>query len=509
MSLSSYLPASITELTHSRADSFQDAPAPPPPVPIRGESLLTDSEATNIHDFFNQVGHGSAPFPMLEGDDINAWSMYPDGAEQLPPLFSEATTSAGYPPLMSYETASNMGTTDQVFGNPFNSGRVPEPIQPAPSSPATMAAVNTLMRHRHHSFQSPLNDEMISRYEALSSHNNPGRKESVPLDHRYFAGNTTNFFGNGSMGPYMHDSGTSMNNNVQHMSRAYSISTESPALMPSNGHYNIPAFDRKDFVPREEGPLLHFGSDGNFANNGFMPPPNLETEDHVTDKMLQRLDSFEAQTSTTNTAANTQPSSPIMPKSKRKSSAPNGKTKLPVAVDATPDEKDAGIAQKPKSTKRRKSKADDKAEEMAIDEEEDDWVEPKPRRGKRQKSTSANNSSSATNNASANSSNGPRAEQASTQARGSQSADRRSGRENLTEEQRRNNHIHSEQKRRNTIKGGYDELISFVPGLKAGGFSRSASMTQAVDWLKELMQNNVQLRDQLDRLRKGVGSHVT
>ncbi|MCJ1250153.1 hypothetical protein MMC30_007379 [Trapelia coarctata] len=483
--------------------AFQDAPAPPAPGPAQGEALLNDREANVLTDFFIDLDRG------FVGDGIPPWALVPEEDEQLPPLYAEPTTSAGYAPLVPYETAGNTGIADQVYNNPFNSGRLSETTRPATTSPTVMAAANTLMRNGNYGYHPVHANDMLSngRFDHVfgsNAHINPVRKESVPLDQRYFASNTTNFFDNGSVGPYVHGSITSMNNASQNISRAYSISNELPAMMPSNGLYNPPTFDRKDFVPRGEGSLLHFGSDENFANNGFMPPPNLETEDHVTDKMLQSLDSFEAQTSATNTAANTQPSSPIMPKSKRKPSAPNGRTKLPVPVEAAPDEQDVGITQKPKSTKRRKSRADVKAEDVAIEDEEDEWEEPKQRRGKRQKSTSANNSASGTNNAS-----GPRAEQATTQARGSQSADRKSGRENLTDEQRRNNHIHSEQKRRNAIKDGYDELIGFVPGLKAGGFSRSASMTQAVDWLKELMSNNVRLRIQLDRLKEGVGARVS
>ncbi|KEQ60551.1 uncharacterized protein M437DRAFT_13513, partial [Aureobasidium melanogenum CBS 110374] len=47
-------------------------------------------------------------------------------------------------------------------------------------------------------------------------------------------------------------------------------------------------------------------------------------------------------------------------------------------------------------------------------------------------------------------------------------------RKNLTEDQKRSNHIRSEQKRRNIIKQGYEDLNELVPNLKTGGFSKSA-----------------------------------
>ena len=74
-------------------------------------------------------------------------------------------------------------------------------------------------------------------------------------------------------------------------------------------------------------------------------------------------------------------------------------------------------------------------------------------------------------------------------------------RENLTEEQKRNNHILSEQKRRNLIRQGFEDLCSLVPGLKGGGFSKSAMLTQAADWLEELLRGNEVLKAQLSELK--------
>ena len=438
-------------------------------------------------------GSGGNALSLFGGDGLNSWGLFPEDDGQLPPLFAEPTSSAGYPSQVSYETTSNMGVADQIFSSGFNPRRFPEAIQPPTNSPTMMAAANTLMRNGHHGYQ-PAHENGLSngRFGGLVSNNaqvSNARRETAAYDQRDFATNTTNFFGNGSFDPYVHGPVTSMRNNSEPTGRA--VFNDRMAMVHGHGLFNSSASDRKGLMAREDGPLLHFGSDGNFANSGFMPPPNLETEDHVTDKMLQRLDSFEAQPS----AATTQPSSPIMEKPKRQPGASNGKTKLPVPVNGAPEAEDVAVTQKPKAAKRRKGKTGVKGEDAAVDDGED-WQEPKQRRGKRQKSTTANNSR------------GPRADQVRTQGRGSQSADRKSGRENLTDEQRRENHIASEQKRRNTIKEGYDELIEFVPGLKAGGFSRSASMTQAVDWLRELTNKNVVLKNQLSRLKEGVGSRV-
>ncbi|KAK8151089.1 hypothetical protein BC567DRAFT_144337, partial [Phyllosticta citribraziliensis] len=66
-------------------------------------------------------------------------------------------------------------------------------------------------------------------------------------------------------------------------------------------------------------------------------------------------------------------------------------------------------------------------------------------------------------------------------------------RENLSEEQKRSNHILSEQKRRNAIKVGFGALNELVPGLKAGGFSKSAMLIEAAKFLENLVVGNQML----------------
>jgi hypothetical protein len=80
------------------------------------------------------------------------------------------------------------------------------------------------------------------------------------------------------------------------------------------------------------------------------------------------------------------------------------------------------------------------------------------------------------------------------------SAQPKTARENLTEDQKRENHIKSEQKRRTLIKEGFDDLNELVPDLRGGGFSKSAILIMAADWLEDLLNGNKQLRHQLSIL---------
>lgn len=73
-------------------------------------------------------------------------------------------------------------------------------------------------------------------------------------------------------------------------------------------------------------------------------------------------------------------------------------------------------------------------------------------------------------------------------------------RENLTEGQKRENHIKSEQKRRTLIKEGFDDLNELVPDLRSGGFSKSVILTMAADFLDDLVQENNRLRSAIAKL---------
>jgi hypothetical protein len=74
---------------------------------------------------------------------------------------------------------------------------------------------------------------------------------------------------------------------------------------------------------------------------------------------------------------------------------------------------------------------------------------------------------------------------------------RKKRRENLSEQQKRLNHITSEQKRRNLIQQGFNEIHSLVPtlrGQRERGDSKSTVLLKTVDYLQELRIGNDRLR---------------
>ncbi|KAK4166081.1 hypothetical protein QBC43DRAFT_286975 [Cladorrhinum sp. PSN259] len=73
-------------------------------------------------------------------------------------------------------------------------------------------------------------------------------------------------------------------------------------------------------------------------------------------------------------------------------------------------------------------------------------------------------------------------------------------RENLSEEQKRNNHIKSEQKRRNAIKCGFEELNKVIPACKGGGYSKAVVLVHTYDFVERLHQGNQELRKLLQKI---------
>lgn len=73
-------------------------------------------------------------------------------------------------------------------------------------------------------------------------------------------------------------------------------------------------------------------------------------------------------------------------------------------------------------------------------------------------------------------------------------------RENLTENQKRENHINSEKKRRKVIQVGFENLSHIVPAIKGGNPSKSAMLEATVAWLEDLLDGNEALKAQMSQL---------
>lgn len=64
----------------------------------------------------------------------------------------------------------------------------------------------------------------------------------------------------------------------------------------------------------------------------------------------------------------------------------------------------------------------------------------------------------------------------------------------LTEQQKKQNHIVSEQKRREAIRRGFDRLAEIVPGMEGQGRSEAVVLQAAVEYLREQLAKKEQIK---------------
>lgn len=230
--------------------------------------------------------------------------------------------------------------------------------------------------------------------------------------------------------------------------------------------------------------MLQWGSDSGFAHQGYRLPPGQPTVEETTEHLLHNLECLEAQSS----AGNTRPSSPVRKLCDRKEST----SSLAASRNPIPP----SYEDRPK--KRRKSN-------NKIKEEDSELVSTLSASKSPSNMTTTLSTTNHTASSSTTATSFARPLSSSRKSKGSSPAGNgatiKPVRENLSEEQKRTNHILSEQKRRNLIKQGFDDLCSLVPELKGGGYSKSTMLTQAGDWLADLLAGNELLKAQLADLK--------
>ena len=64
----------------------------------------------------------------------------------------------------------------------------------------------------------------------------------------------------------------------------------------------------------------------------------------------------------------------------------------------------------------------------------------------------------------------------------------------LTDNQKKQNHIVSEQKRRQAIREGFDQLADLVPGMQGQGRSEATVLQATVAYLRKLLEKKAELR---------------
>ncbi|PGH05769.1 hypothetical protein GX51_02740 [Blastomyces parvus] len=454
-----------------------DSPYDEPPAPPPGPSLLDDTESSMLNNFFMSMDHldNNDFWFSLGGQDKPGGNFGFEWPEELPPTFEGSATSLGpFPPFANgiHQDGINMGKTSSSHSSDVL------------AAASMLYHKNNVVSHDYatgHMFTTANNNYLNGVHGNNNNHsNNSSRTKSSFLPPHFVE-------------PLPPGS-----------------SPKDIALLGKGFHTTKMYFDVEHHLGPEQQQrisTLRWGSDSRFSDRRYRAAVDEPSEEDRTKDLLQNLDCLESQSS----AANTRASSPVprsydraMPEwaslGTSATSIKNG-VKSSAATASIPtrdDPTEAEDGSRPK--KRRKSRNRIKDDDMDIDPPNNNnnkinSTNNKEPNGRQPSSRSRRFSSTGTDSTTTTTTRKPKTGQGSKQ------------RENLTEEQKRTNHILSEQKRRNLIKQGFDDLCALVPELHGGGFSKSTMLVQAAEWLEDLLLGNERLRKQLDELKKK--KHVT
>ncbi|KAF3911539.1 hypothetical protein ABW20_dc0109271 [Dactylellina cionopaga] len=217
-------------------------------------------------------------------------------------------------------------------------------------------------------------------------------------------------------------------------------------------------------------PGLQWGSDPNFKFGGYSNTVAKEVHSKKEDMLVERAMAMLAkgQYSANTTAANTTVNSPAENRV------------YPGIKETEREESIVSPSKRRKSFHRRASEEDDE------DDLESSSESPQPRPKSKGMTTKDNLASPTASIASAK-------QKKKKKPKGPK-------RENLSEAQKRENHIQSEQKRRNLIREGFDDLCNLVPELRGGGYSKSAILIHAANFLEHIEEGNKTLQLRVKQL---------
>ncbi|KAI5918763.1 hypothetical protein F4810DRAFT_554792 [Camillea tinctor] len=453
---------------------FLRAPTPPP-----GDPLLTNDDSRLLNTFFEDMTSNQYQFSYGEGLNFSEqW------ISQLPPSFLGHTTSFGPQPPQNLATSTNGLLPSAPFPTMYNFGQTIVPPPPQPTIPH--------MQHHHphhHQPHQPQHQPQHQHQHQQQQHTSPNISIDNSTVHADVAAvlttlqnghpSRTNSLNHGSMltsqsinTPIDHTGSTHRANispeRNDHMRHAQS---NEPDHLFTDMVFGAPRLGSQRHV---EAPDLQWGSDATFAGAGGFVPPEHESTENLVRRRMSVMKAIGINRSATTTRAPT-PSGNEEDFSNRRDSNVNGYIKEEVDLEAP-------------AKKRRKSKA---KEEVEIGGGDLPTIQPKAAARKRKSKPDLNG-----------------APEASSSVQETPGKRRKSGlnagpklpRENLTDAQKRENHIKSEQKRRGAIKEGFEGLCEIVPNLKGGGYSKSTMLVIAGEWLEALIKGNEEIsRGQLSR----------
>ncbi|KAK2066437.1 hypothetical protein P8C59_000261 [Phyllachora maydis] len=468
---------------------YMDVPEPAP-----GQPLLSDNDRHALSSFFDDMTADNYSTTSF-GEGLN----FSDDWLSLPPQFMGHATSFGQqpPPPISLEAALH-GLPGTLPDMTIPTTLMPPPPPPPPSQPPQQVLHSepiTPIEQQH-----PSADVLAA---ATLLQNVPISRTNCHAHEPLFSPSSSSPMGQ-QLGHMRHHSTGDYRQTGRRVSQPQAIDSHETAFVDM-------MFGATTQAPIAAAPRtqtsadVQWGSDSNFARTMFLPLSERESSEALEKERLVYMGCLEVSPS----ATTTRPSSP----------AQRSPLKLKTSLlGAAGLKKEEAVRVEP-PRKRRKSKAKD------VDGEVEDELEPSPATATAKSSMAARKRKSKVEGASGRSpvglENEPTAALATTTtataalasttttttatattattaipgkrrkstAAGIAAAGKQP-RENLSESQKRENHIKSEQKRRTVIKEGFDDLCEIVPGLKGGGFSKSMMLSMAAEWLEDMLQGN-------------------
>ncbi|KAI9158473.1 hypothetical protein HJFPF1_06468 [Paramyrothecium foliicola] len=432
------------------------------PEPAPGAPLLSETDSKLLTSFFENFNQYDTP---SFGEGIS----FSDAWMNLPPQFMGSTTSFGQQPAplpMTPAHAQGLPHDQFDYSRMISGSHAMPPPPPPPHQQVPMPASHQQTHHPH-----PTEDVLTAAATLIQ--NGAAARVNAP---------STNGYGipRRPIGPPVGHLRHQPLEEFKEENRRSMMSQEnddaySNWMWGAQAQAQAEAQDRRPSRPLAP-TSLQWGSDSNFSPaQGYISDQSRERAESLQQERLKVLECFEVSQS----ASTTRPSSPVnnqpIPSGKEINQAPSNTDQKRNDADAPP-------------RKRRKSK---NVKDEPIDDDADISNTNLPKASRRRKSKVEPGTSPTP----------PQAEVGSANKRRKSAVNgAKPSRENLSEEQKRENHIRSEQKRRTLIKEGFDDLCELVPGLKAGGFSKSTMLTMAADWLEEILKGNKELAAQLSAM---------
>ncbi|KAG6180730.1 hypothetical protein E4U36_004591 [Claviceps purpurea] len=467
----------------SQENLFDGAPEPAPGAP-----LLTETDSKVLSCFFQDMTSNQYNMPSF-GEGLN----FSDAWLDLPPQFMGSSTSFG---SQEDPTAGDFGFSHDQQNDVSrmlstgSSMMPPPPLPPLPPAIApSMHPTPSLSQTRPQTFQPSQHqqhsDDVLNAAATLLRNGSRARN-GQSLGNSSQNGSIRDSESNGRRSSAPFPMGHLQHQPIEEFKEQTRRSSQVAETEHSLAGWMFGSKQQKATHPEPAVGDIQWGSDARFTDvQGYVPEPTVESVEAMHQQQMKFLGSLAIDQS----AANHRPSSAVNNNGTRDASS-NGDgsthTTRKEELDAPP-------------RKRRKSKNVPRStikEEHAGDDD-DDAASTKSVRKRKTRPEKTASGSEPPPDATATTAGGSRRRKS-----GAAIAAAKHPRENLSEEQKRENHIRSEQKRRTLIKQGFDDLGVLVPGLRGGGFSKSTTLTMAADWLEQLLQENKALALQAEALER-------